>query len=63
MLKLQYKIKTGRALNLKDPQRYTEKLQWYKLNYKNPIMHQCVDKYLVREYVAKKGLEKILVEL
>ena len=29
MLSLQYKIKTGRKLNLKNPQRYTEKLQWY----------------------------------
>lgn len=26
MLNLQYKIKTGRKLNLKNPQRYTEKL-------------------------------------
>lgn len=63
MLKLQYKMKTGRALNLEDPKRYTEKLQWYKLNYKNPIMHQCVDKYAVREYVKSKGLSDILVGL
>lgn len=63
MLKIQYKIKTGRRLNLKNPVRYTEKLQWYKLNYKNPIMHSCVDKYLVREFVKGKGLEHILVKL
>lgn len=63
MLKFQYKIKTGRSLNLEDPKRYTEKLQWYKLNYKNSIMHQCVDKYKVREYVKSKGLDNILVKL
>ncbi|MBQ8319645.1 MAG: carbonic anhydrase [Clostridia bacterium] len=63
MLKMQYKIKTGRQLNLKDPKRYTEKLQWYKLNYKNPIMHRCVDKYQVREFIKEKGLEEILVKL
>ena len=63
MLKIQYKIKTGRALNLKNPTRYTEKLQWYKINYKNPVMHQCVDKYNVREFVKSKGLEHILVDL
>lgn len=63
MLKLQYKIKTGRKLNLRQPVRYTEKLQWYKLYYKNPIMHQCVDKYQVRKYVESKGLGSILVEL
>lgn len=63
MLKIQYRIKTGRKLNLKNPERYTEKLQWYKLNYKNPKMHRCVDKYAVREFIKEKGLENILVKL
>ena len=63
MIKIQYRMKTGRKLNLKNPQRFTEKLQWYKLNYRNPIMHQCVDKYEVRKYVKSKGLEDILNEL
>jgi len=62
MLQLQYRIKTGRKLNLKNPQRYTEKLQWYKLYYKNPLMIQCVDKYDVRAYVESKGLGHILNE-
>lgn len=61
MLKIQYRIKTGRRLNLKNPKRFTEKLQWYKLYYKNPLMIQCVDKYDVREYVKSKGLEEILI--
>lgn len=60
MLKLQYRIKTGHKLNLKHPKRYTEKLQWYKLNYRDPLMAQCVDKYAVREYVKSVGLEQIL---
>lgn len=47
MLSLQYKIKTGRKLDLKNPQRFTEKLQWYKIYYRDPIMKQCVDKYSV----------------
>ncbi|MDY2594657.1 MAG: ATP-grasp fold amidoligase family protein [Oliverpabstia sp.] len=63
MLPVQYKIKLGRKLNLKNPKRFTEKLQWYKMNYRNPIMHQCVDKYLVRDFVKSKGLESILVPL
>ena len=61
MLKLQYWIKTGRRLDLKKPQRFTEKLQWYKLYYKNPLMIQCVDKYDVRDYVKSKGLKDILI--
>lgn len=63
MLPLQYMIKLGRKPNLKKPQRFTEKLQWYKMNYHNSIMHQCVDKYLVRDFVKEKGLEYILVPL
>ena len=63
MLKLQYKIKLKRRLNLKNPERFTEKIQWYKMNYRNPIMHTCVDKFEVREFVKEKGLENILVEL
>ena len=63
MLKLQYRIKCGRKLNLKNPQRYTEKLQWYKLYYRDPLMAQCADKYRVREYVESKGLGHILNEL
>ena len=60
MLKIQYYIKQGKKLNLENPQLYTEKLQWYKLNYKNPLLIKCVDKYDVREYVKEKGLSEIL---
>lgn len=62
MLKLQYRIKMGRKLDLKNPKRYSEKLQWYKLYYRNPIMKQCVDKYEVRKYVEQCGLGHILNE-
>ena len=63
MIKIQYRIKTGRKLNLKNPERFTEKLQWYKLYYRNPLMKKCADKYEVREYVKSKGLDSILNEL
>lgn len=63
MLILQYFIKHQRVLNLKNPKRYTEKIQWYKLNYRNALMQQCADKYTVREYVKEKGLESILNQL
>lgn len=63
MLPIQYRIKLHRKLNLKNPKRFTEKLQWYKINYRNPIMHQCVDKYEVRKFIKRRGLESILVGL
>lgn len=62
MLKIQYRIKMGRNLNLKNPERYTEKIQWYKLYYKDPTMVKCVDKYDVRQFVEQKGLGCILNE-
>ena len=62
MLQIQYKIKTGRKLNLKNPQRLTEKQQWYKLYYKDPLMIPCVDKYDVRAYVESKGLGDTLIQ-
>ena len=63
MLKLQYRVKFKRKLNLKFPKRFTEKIQWYKLYYKNSIMPKCSDKYLVREYIKSKGLGYILNDL
>lgn len=61
MLKTQYRIKLRRNLNLKDPQRFTEKLQYYKVHYRNEDMFDCVDKYLVRAYIEKKmGNDKYL---
>lgn len=63
MIKLQYRIAVGRKLDLKEPKRYTEKLQWYKLYYRNPLMTQCVDKYSVRDYLKQKGYERLLTEL
>lgn len=60
MLKLQYRIKMDRKLSLQSPQRFTEWLQWYKINYRNPVIHECVDKYEVHHFVERKGLKNIL---
>lgn len=60
MLKIQYRIKMGRILCLNNPQRFTEWLQWYKINYRNPILATCVDKYEVHKYVESKNLGHIL---
>lgn len=63
MLRLQYRLKMGFWPDFKHPKRFTEKLQIYKMRYRNPLMPICVDKYKVREYVKSKGLEFILNEL
>ena len=55
MLQIEYRIKTGKRLNLNQPQRYTEKIQWYKLYYHDPMMKECADKYSVRAYLTERG--------
>ena len=63
MIFIQYKVSTGKWLNIDVPKRFTEKLQWYKLNYRDPLMTVASDKFAVRKYVAEKGLENILIPL
>ncbi len=63
MLRLQYWLQTGRRLNLKNPKRFTEKLQLYKMKYRNLDMLRCTDKYEVRKYIEEKGFGEYLVPL
>lgn len=63
MIKIQYRFSFGRKLNLTDPKRFTEKIQWYKLYYRNSLMITCSDKYAVRDYVYRKGLGNCLIPL
>lgn len=63
MLRLQYWLQTGRKLNLKNPKRFTEKLQLYKKKYRNSDMLRCTDKYEVRKYIADKGYGDYLIPL
>lgn len=62
MVKFQYWIKTQKRLNLENPKRFTEKLQYYKLFYRDPIMKICVDKYDVRDYIKNIGYGNLLVD-
>lgn len=52
-LKLLYRFKMGHRLDLKNPQTFTEKLQWLKLYNRKLEYTKMVDKYAVKEYVAK----------
>lgn len=63
MLRLQYWLQTGRKLNLKNPKRFTEKLQLYKMKYRNSDMLRCTDKYEVRSYIEEKGVGEYLIPL
>lgn len=52
-LKSKYYYSTGRRLDLRNPQRYTEKVQWQKLYDRRPLYHAMVDKAEVKKLVAE----------
>ena len=60
-----FRKKMGYFCNLKNPKTFNEKIQYLKFNqYKdNKLVTECADKYKVREYIIKKGLEDTLVPL
>lgn len=63
MLKLQYRLKLGRWPDLKNPKRFTEKVQLYKMYYRNPDIPVCSDKYEVRNFLERKGMGHLLPKL
>lgn len=62
-LKLQYRANVGKKLNLAQPHTFNEKLQWLKLNNRDALFTEMVDKYAVRKFVAEKIGEDYLVPL
>ena len=50
-IRMKYKAKMGKNLNLSKPITYNEKLQWIKLYDHNPLYTTLVDKYEVKRYV------------
>lgn len=55
--------KLGRKLNLANPSRYTEKLQWLKLFWRDDLAKVVSDKYEVRSYLKDIGHEELLNDL
>ncbi len=62
-----YKLATGRALNLTRPRDLSEKLCWLRLNYDNPLIKECRDIVTMRNYVARTvgpaSLASVIAEL
>lgn len=45
--------KQGYPLDLEDPRSMNEKIFWLKLNYHDPLITRCADKYAVKGYVEE----------
>ena len=60
-LKIAYRARMGKKLNLDNPQTFSEKLQWLKLYDRNPEYIMMVDKYEAKKYVAEKIGEEFII--
>lgn len=60
-LSLQYKTIFGEKIDWENPVTFNEKLQWLKINNRNKEYIKLVDKYAVKDYVAKTIGEKYVV--
>lgn len=52
-LRMIFRLKMGYSLNLDNPKTFSEKLQWLKLYNRKPEYTTMVDKFAVKEFVAK----------
>lgn len=59
----EYKQKTGHELNLQDPRRLTEKIQWRKLYDRDIVYSVLSDKYNVRKWVEERIGPEYLIPL
>ena len=62
-LKLLFRANMSKKLDLDHPQTFSEKIQWLKLNDRNPLYTKLADKYEVRSHVAQKLGEEYLIPL
>lgn len=53
-LRLMYRAKLDRRLNLKDPQTFNEKMQWLKLHCRREEMPRMVDKAEAKKFIADR---------
>ncbi|ERK32210.1 ATP-grasp fold amidoligase family protein [Clostridium intestinale] len=63
LIKKRFKKVFNREINLKNPKTFNEKLQWLKLNDRNPKYTNLVDKYEVRKYISETIGEEYLIPL
>lgn len=59
-VKYYYEYYTGKKLDYKNPVEFNQKLSWYKVFYRNPLLPKLVDKYEVRAFVTEKIGEQYL---
>jgi hypothetical protein len=59
----QFEASHGYPPDLENPKTWSEKVQWMKLNDRDPLYTRCSDKYRMRDYVAETAGDRYLVPL
>lgn len=54
VIRLCYRLNFNLDIDLDNPKTFNEKLNWLKLNYRNPILSTMADKYAVKGLVSNK---------
>ena len=57
------KLTGGKAPDLDNPVLFSEKLQWYKINHRDPLMERVANKYTVRGYLEEVGYGHLLNDI
>ena len=60
-LKIAYRIRMGKKLNLNPPVTFNEKLQWLKLHDRRPEYTTMVDKYEAKKWIAERIGEEYII--
>lgn len=60
-IRCSYRLWLHKRLNLKNPQSFTEKLQWLKIHDHNPLYTILVDKFEVKKWVADRIGERYVI--
>ncbi|GMQ60453.1 ATP-grasp fold amidoligase family protein [Vallitalea sediminicola] len=62
-IKKKFKSRLNREVELDNPVKFNDKLQWLKLKWNDPLATKCADKYEVREFISEKIGSEYLNEL
>src|SRR5690625_2610222 len=63
MIETRFKERLNREVELENPIKFNDKLQWLKLYWRDPLATKCADKYEVRNIIKRKIGKEYLNEV
>ncbi|WP_332695155.1 ATP-grasp fold amidoligase family protein [Halalkalibacter lacteus] len=63
LIRKRFKERVGREVDLEKPVYFNDKLQWLKINWRDPLATKCADKYEVRDIIKERIGDEYLNEL